>query len=251
MTSKIELLAMDFDGVIVDSILECAIAGYNGYEMYNKSKNKIYTPNEIEISQLITFRNTRPYIRSGDDYIYLNQAYDEKVQINNQKDYDEFKNVFMERRESYYKYFYLARKDLIDNHFNKWIELNPLYEDMKLFLNSVSSRVHIISTKASKYIIEILSQYDISLHPSRIHSTETGYSKSDILLKIMQDNNITSNNTVYVDDHFDTLRKMKRTNVQCYLANWGYNTEIQRNMSMSFNLKNIELKNFFKLFGEA
>lgn len=249
--NQIQLLAMDFDGVIADSILECAVTGYNGYSMYHNKNTKIYTSDDLNPLQLNSFRNTRPYIRSGEDYIYLYQAYDEGIQINNQNDFDVFKKTFIDQRESYYEYFYMARKDLVDNYFNNWIELNPLYEDMKRFLKSVFTKVHIISTKASNYICKILSHYDINLNHSQIHSTSTGHSKSDILLKIMRDNNFCSENALFIDDHLDTLKKMKNTNVQCYLANWGYNTEIQKTTSMSYNIKNIELENFYNLFGEV
>jgi hypothetical protein len=66
-----QLLAMDFDGVIADSISECAVAGYNGYEAYCGNNIEIKTPEEINIDQLNKFRTMRPYIRSGEDYIYF------------------------------------------------------------------------------------------------------------------------------------------------------------------------------------
>ena len=60
-----QLLAMDFDGVIADSISECAVAGYNGYEAYCDNNIRIKTPEEINPDQLNKFRTMHPYIRSG------------------------------------------------------------------------------------------------------------------------------------------------------------------------------------------
>ena len=74
---------MDFDGVIDDSILECAVAGYNAYSTYRGNENQINTPDKINLSQLNIFRNTRPFIRSGEDYLYLFQAISEDITIDN------------------------------------------------------------------------------------------------------------------------------------------------------------------------
>ena len=249
MDTKIDLLAMDFDGVIADSIMECAVAGYNAYSTYRGNANQIITPNKINHRQLNLFKSTRPFIRSGEDYIYLFQAISEGINIYSQEDFDRFKNRYIDRKDSYYQLFYSVRQQLITSNFNEWINLNPLYDGMKQFLNTVSSKVHIISTKASKYIIAILSHYAINLKSENIHSTENGFSKSDILLKIITENNFKAQNTVYIDDHLDTLLKMEKTNTNCLLATWGYNTKKQQDEYLNSSIKMVDLKQFYQMYG--
>ena len=94
---------------------------------------------------------------------------------------------------------------------------------MKEFLNSNSLDIQIISTKASKYINEILSQNEISIEENKVHSTQDGSSKSEILTKIILEYNYDPINTYYIDDHLDTLTKMKSTKANCLLATCGYN----------------------------
>ena len=124
---QIELLAMDFDGVIADSIKECAVSGFNGYGLYNKKSCIVTDPGKIDPDKLIIFNKTRPFIRSGEDYIYLFQAIDELVTINDQIEFDSFKNQYLDRNELYRSYFKQAREWLINNQRNDWIKLNSIY----------------------------------------------------------------------------------------------------------------------------
>ena len=119
---------------------------------------------------------------------------------------------------------------------------------MTKFLQSVIKKIHIVSTKSSKYIIEILSYNRILLNSDNIHSTEIGISKSDILLKIIDNTKINSQNIVFIDDHIDTLQKVEKTNVHRMLAGWGYNNYQQRSKCDKLNIELVELQHFYEKF---
>lgn len=244
---QIQLLAMDFDGVIADSISECAVVGYKAFSTYRGNAIPIISPDQINPRQLNLFISTRPFIRSGEDYVYLFQAISDGINLVNQDDFDTFKNKYIDRKDRYYKLFYSVRQQFITNNVNEWIELNPLYDGMKEFLNSKSLDINIISTKASIYINKILLQNEISIEENKVHSTQDGSSKSEILTKIMLDSNYDPINTYYIDDHLDTLTKMKSTKANCLLATWGYNSNdvgVHQNNSILM----IDLKKFYRNF---
>lgn len=243
-----QLLAMDFDGVIVDSISECAVAGYNGYEAYCGNNVKIKIPEEIKPDQLSKFRTMRPYIRSGEDYLYLFHAIDESINIDSQEDFDEFKIASIDCKESYYKLFYSARQKLMSSNCDNWITLNPLYNGMDVFLHSMHTKIHIVSTKAPKYIIKILKFNGIEFNPKRVHEAGRGFSKTDIIIRLMQEYNLSTPNMIFIDDHFDTLSKVKMTGVRCLLADWGYNTNKQRSRCHRLKLELVDLQQFYKEF---
>ncbi len=249
MNEYIDLIAMDFDGVIADSIIECAVVGYNAFATYRGNNKTIISPDKINPRQLSLFKDTRPFIRSGEDYVYLYHAISEGIILANQGDFDHFKERHIDRKESYYQSFYSARQQIMTNYFKEWTALNPLYDGMKLFLNTMLNKIHIISTKGAKYIKTILLHNDINLKFDNIHSTEIGFSKAEILLKIMEEYNFSAQNTVFIDDHLDTLIKMKLTHTQCLLATWGYNTKKQREEYQDSELKMINLKQFYKIYG--
>jgi phosphoglycolate phosphatase-like HAD superfamily hydrolase len=243
-----QLLAMDFDGVIADSISECAVAGYNGYEAYCGNNIRIKTPEEIKSDELNKFRIMRPYIRSGEDYIYLFHALNDGIIIDSQKDFDEFHIAYFDRKESYYQLFYSARQTLMSSNRDNWITLNPLYNGMDEFLQSMQNKIHIVSTKASKYIIEILKSNGVKFNPKRVHEADRGFSKTDIIIRLMREYNLSTSNMIFIDDHFDTLRKIKSTGVRCMFAGWGYNTNKQRSRCHKLSLELVDLQQFYKEF---
>ena len=247
-----QLLVMDFDGVISDSISECAIAGYNGYETYCGKDVMIKTPEEMASDQLNKFRAMRSYIRSGEDYIYLFQALNDGIIINSQKDFDKFQMTYFDRRVSYYQAFYSARQTLISSNYEDWIALNPLYSGMGDFLHSMHKKIQIVSTKASEYIIKILKSSGIEFNPKHIHEASgAGSSKTDIIIRLMRNHQLSTQKTIFIDDHLDTLHKVKSTGVRCLLAGWGYNTAQQRRQCRRFNLELVDIQQFFKEFKES
>jgi phosphoglycolate phosphatase-like HAD superfamily hydrolase len=248
MKNNIDLLAMDFDGVIADSVSECAVTGYNGYQAFCGNNSSIKTPKEINTDQLNKFRIMRSYIRSGEDYVYLFQALKEGEYFESQKDFDEFQIVNIDRREIYYQLFYSIRQSMMTSDYKNWIALNPLYNGMNEFLQSMQNKIHIISTKASKYIIEILNSNGIDFNSKRVHQAGRDYSKSGIIIGLMKEYNLSKPNIVFIDDHLDTLYNVIGTGVCCMLADWGYNTDKQRSRCHENNMELIELQQFYKEF---
>ena len=61
-------MVMDFDGVIANSIMECAAVGYKAYSTYRRNVIPINSPDKINPHRMNLFISTRPFIRSGEDY---------------------------------------------------------------------------------------------------------------------------------------------------------------------------------------
>jgi len=240
---SIRLLALDFDGVIVDSVLECAVVAYNGYQAFQGLVTRINSPQEIPADKLSKFRSMRPYIRSGEDYLYLFQALDEDITISGQAAFDKFHDTHLDRKESYYQLFYAEREALMISDNENWIALNPPYDGMIDYLQSIKPNLilHIVSTKASKYISEILDYNGIRLSVEQIHQAGRGFSKADIINLLLQENQLYPGETAFVDDHPDTVLKVSETGVVCYLANWGYNNVGQRQFIMDNDIPVIDL----------
>ena len=53
---------------------------------------------------------------------------------------------------------------------------------------------------------------------------------------------------IFIDDHFDTLRRIKSTGVRCMFAGWGYNTNKQRSRCHKLSLELVDLQQFYKEF---
>lgn len=247
---SIRLLALDFDGVIVDSVLECAVVAYNGYHAFQGSGSRIKSPQEIPVEMLSKFRSTRPYIRSGEDYLYLFQALDEGITIVTQAEFDKYHDSHLDRKESYYQLFYAEREALIISDYENWIALNPLYNGMVDFLQSLKPELllQIVSTKVSRYISEILDYNGIKLDSEQIHQAGRSLSKTDIVKRLLQENQLSPGQMVFVDDHPDTVRKVSVTDVVCFLAGWGYNTADQHGVLASYKISVIDIHKLIEIY---
>ncbi len=243
------LLALDFDGVIVDSVLECAVVAYNGYHAFQGSGSRIKLPQEIPAETLSKFRSMRPYIRSGEDYLYLFQALDEGITIADQVEFDKFYDTQLDRKETYYQLFYAERAALMVSDHESWIALNPLYNGMVNFLQSLKPELllQIVSTKASHYISEILDYNSIKLESEQIHQAGRNLSKSDIVKRLLEENQLSPEEVVFIDDHPDTVQKVSKTGVGCFLAGWGYNSADKLGIYTSHKIPVIDIRKLIEI----
>ena len=245
---SIRLLALDFDGVIVDSVLECAVVAYNGYHAFQGNASRIKSPQEIPTETLSKFRLLRPYIRSGEDYLYLFQALDEDTTFATQAEFDKFHDTHLDRKESYYQLFYTERSRLIETNKPSWLKLNPLFPNMADFLKGFDpDNIYIITTKAILYVVEILQAYGITLKSDHLYQAVDGITKSEIIVFILTKYSIPVAQFHFIDDHPRTVLDVAATGMNSYLAGWGYNTELQRKEVFDNGIPVLRIEDLFSL----
>lgn len=245
---SIRLLALDFDGVIVDSVLECAVVAYNGYHAFQGKGSRIKSPQEIPADTLSKFRLLRPYIRSGEDYLYLFQALDEDRIIDNQSGFDKYHDTYLDRKESYYQLFYAERSWLLETNKPSWLKLNPLFPNMAEFLKSFDpDNIYIITTKAILYVVEILQANGITLKSDHLYQAVDGVTKSEIIVSILTKYSIPAAQFHFIDDHPLTVLDAVATGVNRFLAGWGYNTELQRKEVSDNGIPVLRIEDLFSL----
>ena len=71
-------LALDFDGVVADSVGECLIVANNAYTEYS-SGTKTYNLSELDPALISEFTRLRNFIRSGADFVYIIKSISEKM----------------------------------------------------------------------------------------------------------------------------------------------------------------------------
>lgn len=245
-----DFLALDFDGVIADSISECLVIGHNAYVMFTRTGERICRLEELTETHLAESRRLRNFIRSGEDYVYINLAIDRKARIQNQQEYDSFVNQHLKLKNTFYDLFYKEREFFSSTKEDLWIELNPLYRGMKQFLLQFPSkeRLFIITTKKIKYVFKILSGNSIYLKKENCFSASGKDTKLKIIQNLLDANNISSDDFHYIDDQVDTLIEVKESGVHCLLAEWGYTTPQQISRAEKENIAAIKLSDFLVQF---
>lgn len=245
-----DFLALDFDGVIADSIGECLVMGYNAYGKYTRSGLQIRRLEELDEHHKNECRRLRSFVRSGEDYVYINLAIYSRAPIRDQQSYDAFVTRHLSLKDTFYDLFYEERELLSSTEKSLWIELNPLYNGIKQFLLEYPSkeRLFIITTKQIKYALNILSGNRIYLKEENCFCASGRNTKLNIIRQLLDKNKISADQFYYIDDQVDTLVEVKESGVNCLLAEWGYTTGEQLIRAGNENIPGIQLDDFLIQF---
>jgi len=251
--SKKDTLALDFDGVIADSIEECLVVGYNAFVDYSRQESKIETLSALDKKVVDEAKRLRHFIRSGEDYVYIQLALSEDIKMNTQDDFDNFLNKYSQLKETFFNLFYQERKHFSVEKLNSWMQLNPMYEGMQHFLKESSGKnpLYIISTKKSEYIHKILEGHQITFPVKNIFHAHKDRSKLTIIHELLSKYNTEPSHFHFIDDQVDTLLKVELSQVHRYLAGWGYNNEEQKTRAIKAGIPVLRLIDFYSIFNPA
>jgi phosphoglycolate phosphatase-like HAD superfamily hydrolase len=245
-----DFVALDFDGVIADSIGECLVMGYNAYSKFTRSGAQIRRLEELNERHKNECKRLRSFIRSGEDFVYIQLAIDKGFRLQDQQEFDSFINQHVNLKNTFYNLFYVEREVFSSTEEDLWIELNPLYKGVKQFLVKypVKDRLYIITTKQIKYVLKILNGNSIYLKEQNCFCSSGRDTKPNIITHLLARNRISTEKFYYVDDQVDTLVEVKGSGVHCFLAEWGYTTKEQILRAQDENISRIGLDDFLRQF---
>jgi len=212
------ILCLDFDGVICDSAIECLVSSWIAYfDLLTRQR-----PAAVDINLKNAFLSLRPFIRSGEDYVLIQELIDHRVAVRTQEDFDaQIKRVGTRNMELYKRLFYEAREGLIERNRDYWLSLNELYTHMRdpLRDNAGNGKLYIVSTKRSDFILEILRANGIPFPSERVlYAGPKG--KADLVAEILRRESIAR--AFFVDDQIDHLTGGQEADIVPCLAAWGY-----------------------------
>ncbi|MFH1212473.1 MAG: HAD family hydrolase [Candidatus Neomarinimicrobiota bacterium] len=244
-----DILALDFDGVIVDSIAECLVVGHNAF-LNDINGRRINDLSDLQPTIQEESRRLRNFIRHGEDYVYIFQAISESYPIHSQADFDRFlaENVRLSTR--FRTRFYAERRRFLREEPQRWLSLNPFYEGMAELLRNFQpvNRLYIITTKKLEYVQAILANAEIVFPEDNLFAADTRRSKSEIIGDLLQQTNILPKNFYFVDDQVDTLLKLQALNIRLFLASWGYTNTQQIRQAKEAGIPALTLAKFYRGF---
>ncbi|MBN2410076.1 HAD family hydrolase [candidate division KSB1 bacterium] len=246
---KKDFLALDFDGVIADSVEECLLVAHNAYSEHTGGI-RTYNLSELDPVLISEFKRLRKFIRSGADFVFIIKAITEKINIDSQLEFDDYITRYKDSRKIFFDLFYMERERFSVQMPDIWILFNPLYDGMKEFLINYpyKERLFIITTKKIFYVGKIFFYHNIQLPRDNLFTATEKNNKKDIILQLLHKYNISPKQFWFIDDQIDTLLKVKDTRINCMLAEWGYTEKQQINRGKKENIHIITLKNFSNKF---
>lgn len=244
-----DLLALDFDGVIVDSIKECLVNGLNAYTRF-AGGTPVERYKDFDIRWLTAARRLRNFIRNGEDYVFIAHALAGDEKIENQAAFDAFLEQNQALRGIFIDLMFQQRLDFSARTPLLWATLNPLYAGMLSFLQNYPAKdnLFIITSKKLLFVEKILTAYQLVLPQPNVMDT-SGAGKRQLIEQILQTRNLNPHNFYFIDDQIDTLIKIQPAGVHLFLASWGYNNEKQGKIAEEHAIPVITLEMFYERFG--
>jgi len=267
----LKILAIDFDGVMVDSVLDSLFVGHNAYlRLYGPGEKKYFG------GELFTFENweetkkqyqkeikyycsLRPYIRGATDYGLIQKLIEENKFVKNQKEFDNYRKTVKFDFEAYEKEFYKERERLQNMNYRAWFNLEPSYprviEGIKKLLEEGTKIVIATSNRRKAIARSFTPEYfGFTIEPEDILDRRFGEDKSEQMKCIVKSYNINFKDIYFVDDQLSHLIQTRPLGVKVILAGWSYATKAQKEEARKQNIPIIEkeedfypmVKNFLK-----
>jgi len=258
----LKILALDFDGVIVDSVLDSLFVGHNAYlRLYGPGKKKyfggkLFTFENWEETkkqhreEIKYYRTLRPYIRGATDYGLIQKLIEENKSIKNQEEFDNYRKAVKFDFEGYEKEFYKERERLQNIDYRAWFNLEPVYpkviegikklleEETKIVIATSNSRKAIARTFTPEY-------FGFTIEPEDILDRRYGEDKSEQMKQIVKLYHVNFEEIYFVDDQLSHLIQARPLGVKVLLAGWSYATDIQKEEALIQKVPIIEKEEDF------
>jgi phosphoglycolate phosphatase-like HAD superfamily hydrolase len=135
------------------------------------------------------------------------------------------------------RWFGEARDAWIAEDLSGWLSHQRFYPRAmeKLKQTLAANPVFIVTTKQERFVAALLNGWGIAFPGERIFGFDRGKSKELILEDLLIQHQWQPGCWHFVEDRLETLLRVASHKslaaVQLYLADWGYNTEVARNLA--------------------
>ncbi len=212
------LLVLDFDGVICDSASEGFLTSWNAYHVLYRGE----APKDPPPGARARFDRLRPFVRSGQDFVFIQEIMARDGSVTSQADFDEIaRQAGPATKQRFDELFYQARAALQGRDRTAWLAMNPIYAHVKeaFSLFPPQAPVYVLSTKRPQFVAEILAAHDIGMAPERILFGQHE-PKLRTVEKLVGERG--SGGAIFIEDQIDAIRSNVDPRIRVYLASWGY-----------------------------
>jgi phosphoglycolate phosphatase-like HAD superfamily hydrolase len=228
------ILALDFDGVICNGLLEYFATTQRAYQqIWQEEAGDSFAP---------FFYRLRPVIETGWEMPILLRALVlgiSEAEILN--DFQAIARHIIEQKgltkETVVKQLDGVRDEWIEHNLATWLDLHSFYPGVIKQLTKIINspiRLYIVTTKEGRFVEQLLQQQDIHLPPTQIIGKESKRPKYETL-RMLRDRHQKPGEKIkitFVEDRLDALQQVAQQAdlqfVKLYLADWGYNLEGDR-----------------------
>lgn len=228
-----KILALDFDGVVCDGLIEYFQTSWRSYCQIWQPDSTIPHPDIIN-----TFYRLRPLVEIGWEMPLVIRAL--ILNIPTEYIWQNWSNLVPEILEKDHlnsteigQIVDGIRDQWIANDLPDWLSKHRFYpgiiDKLRSLLNSSDIQVYIITTKEGRFVRQLLQTQSLDLPNNFIFGKENKRPKYDILRQLSGQDKL---ETWFVEDRLKTLQSVAAqsdlNHIKLYLADWGYNTQNTR-----------------------
>jgi phosphoglycolate phosphatase-like HAD superfamily hydrolase len=230
------ILALDFDGVICNSVYEGLLSAWRVLRDLRGVSGDGPSP-EVKA----TYARLRPALEIGWEFPVMLRAVLDGIPEDALL--REFQGQWCQQILEKYR---LDRKDLtrrfdatrdawIGSDLDGWLGVQHFYDGIAGRLRAVigsPTQLFVITTKEGKYAHLLLERYGVSLPTDRVWGKERARPKAELLKSLHRDLGVATRDIWFVEDRLKTLHSVEQAPdlaaVGLFLATWGYNTPAEQ-----------------------
>lgn len=218
------VLALDFDGVICDSVDECLITACNAWNELRGSSNRITTLAEVEPSVAQRFRQHRYLARNAPDFWPLLHWTLTGNAILDEAELASFRMEYVGIIKRFEPVFFAERAEYRSRDPEQWLALHRFYQEFQDGWDQLKGMqpTHIITTKDLASVEYFNRHWNLDVPAENLWTNEKRLSKGAIAKGIINESNIQPEELIFVDDHPHHLQDVAATGARCFWAAWGY-----------------------------
>ncbi|MEM9537183.1 MAG: HAD family hydrolase [Cyanobacteria bacterium P01_E01_bin.45] len=235
-----EILALDFDGVILNGLKEYFLTAWRAYRQIWPPEGERLVVDKPPEGLAEGFYRLRPVIETGWEMpvllraLVLGESEDRIVE-----DWPQVLGEVMEReggdRLRIGTLVDCVRDEWIERDLDGWLAIQGFYpgtiERLRAWLAG-DVRVFIVSTKEGRFIHRLLKQAGVEFPRDRIFGKEVKRPKYETLRLLLEKESVAADRLWFVEDRLKALELVGEQadleGVGLFLAGWGYNLERDR-----------------------
>ena len=257
-----QVLALDFDGVISDSLLEAylltwRIAGKLDPELAAAANripdlDSIHSFRDENREHWESFSPLVPFGNRAEDYLVIQRAVHQGTAIATQEQFDSYRKTFDPAQlDRFHEEFYRERYRLVEHDREGWVALNEPYPGVREAIETLSSsfELAVATSKDAQTVRALLDSYGMSalFGEGHVLDKSMGGSKRAHLAALRKIFNCTYGEMTFIDDKVAHLIDCASLGVRLYLAGWGYNSTQEEELAASRNIAVLRIENLQSL----
>lgn len=236
-----KVLALDFDGLLVDGLKECILVSWNGN--FEKGLHSFSDAGFLEIpsSFIKKFKNHRGFAKHLGHFLMPFQA--TAGIFKTQAEFDEaYAKVDPEMVESFISRATTYRNAVREKLPKRWLAYHQFYPGVAQMLRSSELPICIVTAKDRQSVKDLLNTENISIPDSQIYGECR--EKISALNSIATHLAVKPGDILFFDDNVLNAREAQQAGFRSHWAVWGYHSPEHFHLAKEEGLPIVELAQF-------